>query len=97
MFDRDETKQTYHEGQRMIDPSHISAINEEFRYQEQRWGKKWARQIKTLDEWLLYIGEYAAQARAQTTKGDEEAAHHTVRKIAALAINVMQDHGVRRR
>ncbi len=48
---------------------------------------------RSIDEWALYILNYATEAAQQTTRGDEEAALHTIRKITNMGVNAMKQHG----
>lgn len=73
----------------------IEAIEGERDYQMYRWGP--AALIRSQDEWLLYILDYAQEAAHQGTRGQNEEALHTVRKIATLATNCMEQHGVKTR
>lgn len=48
---------------------------------------------RTLDEFILYIQQYAQEAGALTTHGDEKEALHFVRKVGALCVGCMEKHG----
>lgn len=73
----------------------LTALDGEKAYQRSRWPD--APHTRSIDEWVLYIGVYAQDAAQQTTKGDEVAVLHTIRKIAALCHNAMEQHGAPRR
>jgi hypothetical protein len=68
-----------------------AAINSERNYQVARWGE--SAHVRSLDEWIMYIEDYAQEARHQTVRGNESAALDTVRKIATLCVNCMEQHG----
>ena len=52
---------------------------------------------RTLDEFILYIMQYAQEAGALTTHGDEDEALHFVRKVGALCVGCMEKHGAPQR
>ncbi len=52
---------------------------------------------RTLDEFILYIQQYAAEAGALTTHEDEDEALNFVRKVGALCVACMEKHGAPRR
>lgn len=52
---------------------------------------------RTLDEFILYIKQYADEAGALTTHGDEKDALNFVRKVAGLCVGCMERHGAPRR
>lgn len=86
---------------RLITPDMVGALESEDAYQKSRWpnynppGRE--HDDRSLDEWILYIEEYATQARTQTTRGDEDDALDTIRKIASMALHCMRKHGAPRR
>lgn len=69
------------------------AIDTERAYQEYRWDDS----DSTVGEFVLYMEDYVAQARTELTRGQpiigELDALHTLRKIAALAVAAMEQHG----
>lgn len=75
----------------------FSAIKEEREYQDIRWG--------TLEEnpheiaaYVLFIEQYVSVARTLLTKGNNDSqVLDAVRKIAALGVACMEEHGVVRR
>lgn len=67
-----------------------NAIDNERDYQEQKWG---GGPIRSLDEFALYIRDYAEEAAHQLTRGDEEKGLHTIRKVAGLCVAAMEQHG----
>ncbi len=73
-----------------------AAIDEERDYQEKAWPKG---NDQSLGEFILMLEDYVAQARKQwrETAEPEVDAHHTVRKIGAIAIQCMEKHGAPRR
>lgn len=48
---------------------------------------------RSIDEWVLYMEDYIAEARRQSVRGDEAAALHTIRKVTNLGANCMKQHG----
>jgi hypothetical protein len=66
------------------------AIESENRYQIAKLGEE--GQMRSLDEWLLYIRDYAEEAAHQSTRGDEEGAVHTLRKVATMAVVALEDN-----
>ena len=52
---------------------------------------------RTLDEFILYIMQYAQEASALTTHGDESEALNFVRKVGALCVGCMEQHGAPQR
>ena len=52
---------------------------------------------RSLDEFILYIQQYATEASALTTHGDEDEALNFVRKVGALCVGCMERHGAPRR
>lgn len=52
---------------------------------------------RTLDEFILYIQQYAAEAGALTTHGNEVEALNFVRKVGALCVGCMERHGAPQR
>lgn len=52
---------------------------------------------RSIDEWVLYMYDYMREAVTQTTRGDETAALHTIRKVTNLGVNAMKQHGALKR
>lgn len=77
----------------------FDAINSERAYQEHMFTKEGYHTAtdRSLDEFILYIKQYADEAGALTTHGDEEEALNFVRKVAALCVGCMEKHGAPRR
>ncbi len=75
------------------------ALNSEREYQDWLFdGLRHNRQARsaidrTLDEFILYIVQYAQEAAALTTHGDETEALHFIRKVGALTVGCMEAHG----
>ena len=91
-----------------ITPARIDAfdaINSERDYQDRLFsnivyphtGVRREATDRSLDEFILYIKQYADEAGALTTHGDEEDALNFVRKVAALCVGCMEKHGAPRR
>ncbi len=75
----------------------FDAINSERDYQDNLWTDRGAAIDRSLDEFILYIKQYADEAGALTTHADEEEALNFVRKVGALCIGCMEKHGAPRR
>lgn len=83
----------------------FDAINSERAYQDKRWAgyEEHNGNVRTdpidrsLDEFILYIKQYADEAGHLTTHGDEAEALNFVRKVGALCIGCMEKHGAPRR
>ncbi len=76
------------------------ALNSERDYQDKKFGggDTYHSSIdRTLDEFILYIQQYAAEAGALSTHGDEIAALHHIRKVGALCVGCMEEHGAPQR
>ena len=82
-----------------------NVINEERKYQNSKWtGNTTSNEnnpTHSLTEWLVYINDYSQEGlRAMTRTPDIECkpfALNTLRKIAALCVAAMEEHGVRTR
>lgn len=67
-------------------------IDGERDYQESRWERP--RHNHTATEYLVYINHYIQQAFARvSTEDGEEGALESLRKIAAIAVSAMEEHG----
>lgn len=72
----------------------FAAINSERAYQDDKFsGKSHSAIDRTLDEFILYIKQYADEAGALTTHENPAEALHFVRKVAALCVGCMETHG----
>lgn len=71
------------------------AINSERDYQDDKF--EGSAIDRGLDEFILYIKQYADEAGALTTHGDEDEALNFVRKVGALCVGCMERHGAPRR
>lgn len=75
----------------------IAVIVGERQYQYRKWGDN----PHSLLEFLVYIKNYTEEAiHAESRLPDAQAnelSRHTLRKVAALAVAAMQQHGVRQR
>jgi len=70
----------------------LDAVNRERQYQEFRWGA--GGEGLPVPSYLCFIQDYLTQAINQVTRGAHPGdALHTVRKIAALAVACLEDHG----
>lgn len=52
---------------------------------------------RTLDEFILYINQYAAEAAQLTTHGNEPEALNFVLKIGGMCVGCMERHGAPQR
>ena len=75
------------------------AIDGERDYQDDRWGHSASSGDpgdgdRTIDEYILYIGEYARQMQVLGGMSDDPNAKlDAVRKVAALGVACMEQHG----
>lgn len=84
----------------MISPERIAAfdaINSERDYQDDKFEGERDAINRTLDEFILYIQQYASEAGYLTTHMFEDDALDHVRKVAALCVGCMEKHGAPRR
>jgi hypothetical protein len=80
--------------------SAFDAINSERDYQDDKFKScEPSRDAidRSLDEFILYIQQYAREAGDLTTHEFEGAALEHVRKVAALCVGCMEQHGAPRR
>lgn len=76
-----------------------AAIDSELKYQEEKYGKtlssnRTGNGERTLDEFALYIYGYANDLMQTASHKDEPKEKlDIVRKIAALCVNCMEQHG----
>lgn len=72
------------------------AIDTEREYQEFRWGAE--GQEHSFEEWFMYIEDYVAEAKHKLSRLSRELADEQgseiVRKVGALAVAAMEQHGV---
>ena len=79
------------------------ALDSERAYQDDKFveadggGRQRSAIDRSLDEFILYIKQYADEAGALTTHGDEPEALHFVRKVGALCVGCMEKHGAPQR
>ena len=75
----------------------LLALDSEEEYCKSKWNPSTpngrAYNVRSVDEWILYMEDYIAQARNQSVRGDEDAAMHTVRKVTNLGVNAMKQWG----
>ena len=82
-----------------------STLDSERDYQDSKFknivyphtGERRTATDRSLDEFILYIQQYAQEAGALTTHEKEEEALHFVRKVGALCVGCMERHGAPRR
>ena len=72
-----------------------NAIDGERRYQHARWGPG----FHTPTEFILYMEEYLVKARTLVTSGASGGlqAMHAIRKVTALGVAALEQHGAPRR
>lgn len=75
-----------------------SAIDSERQYQDERGVEhSGAPHEHELESYLLYMEDYLTEARSQCArewgKGAKEKALHTLRKVVALGVAAMEEHG----
>ncbi len=73
------------------------ALDSERDYQDDKFEGSRSAIDRTLDEFILYICQYADEAAELTTHGNEAEALHFVRKVGALCVGCMERHGAPRR
>ncbi len=81
----------------MIPRSEVyAAIDGERDYQDETWPEG---EDQSLGEFILMLESYVSQAREQwrVVAEPEINAHHSVRKIAAVAVQCMEKHGAPQR
>jgi len=77
-----------------------TALDSERDYQDDKFPAGQERHSaidRSLDEFILYIQQYAAEAGALTSHGDEDEALNFVRKVGALCVGCMETHGAPQR
>jgi len=78
----------------------FEAINEERSYQQSKWNENVTDSggLHTLPEWLLYVESYVNEAKHVYSRFPNPQGRvfcqHALRKIAALAVAALEDHGV---
>jgi hypothetical protein len=81
----------------------FDAINGERNYQDHKWNEDTTESggRHTLTEWIMFIEDYVDEAkRVYSREPDPDASifvQHTLRKIAALAVAAMEEHGAQTR
>ena len=79
------------------------AVDTERDYQDSRWNASTttSRGIHSQTEWLAYIEDYLREAQhilARTARQEaRERVNHIMRKIAAMAVSAMEEHGAIKR
>lgn len=74
-------------------------INEERDYQDTRWTSETTTSggLHSWEEWLTYIADYVQEAQHILSRESKQNAHARVganmRKIAAMAVCAMEQHG----
>lgn len=67
------------------------AIESENRYQIAEFGEE--GQDHTIDEWSMYIADYANEAMHEATRGCQKDALDSIRKVAAMGVVALQTFG----
>jgi hypothetical protein len=74
-----------------------AAIDGERDYQDERWGPTGTHGIHSITEFLVYIQDYTNEALHVESREEDEAANvkalDIVRKITALGVACMEQHG----
>lgn len=77
------------------------ALDGERDYQDERWGGTGTHGIHSVTEFLVYIQDYTNEALHTETREEDETANRKaldgVRKIGALAVACMEQHGAPKR
>jgi len=75
------------------------AIDTERVFQDDKWGEMDAANPVTVGEFVLLLEQYAAEARAVWSREfkPNDKTVEIVRKIAAIAVNCMEQHGAPQR
>ena len=73
------------------------ALDSERAYQDDKFGDGRDATDRSLDEFILYIKQYADEAGALTTHENEEEALNFVRKVGALCVGCMERCGAPQR
>ena len=72
-----------------------AALDGEREYQGQKWGT--SNSSHKVESWILWMHDYLREAAHQATRSPEpagsQAALHTIRKVAALAVACMENLG----
>ena len=79
----------------------FEAIRNERKYQDELFGDTELEGLHSITEMLVYIKDYTEEAlhiesRLVNPEADEKALH-IIRKIAALAVSTMEQHGIMHR
>lgn len=80
-----------------------AAIDTERNYQDSRWNSETTTSggLHSLEEWLVYIRSYLRTAEDQLARNPKQigdpAALETIRKITAMGVACMEQHGAPRR
>lgn len=72
-------------------------INEERKYQDNKWGGILHDESHSLSDWLTYIRKYLTDADNGLFINDEKKILSAIRKLTALGVVVMELHGVPKR
>jgi hypothetical protein len=76
-----------------------AAVDSERAYQNRRWNPETTTSdgLHSLEEWLVYIEDYVGEAKHLLSREAEQIANPTaleiIRKIAAMAVCAMEQHG----
>ena len=77
------------------------AFDGERDYQDEKWGGNGTHGIHSITEFLVYIRDYTEEALHIETRVEDEPANYKaldiVRKIGALAVACMEQHGAPKR
>lgn len=76
-----------------------NALNSEREYQQSRWNEKTttSKNLHSFSEWFAYMEDYIAEAKhilARTARQNAEIpVQHIMRKVTAMGVAAMEDHG----
>jgi hypothetical protein len=88
----------------MTDRSEVyAAIDSEREYQDRRWNSETTTSggLHSLEEWVIYMRSYLREAEEQLSRNLKQVgdplALATIRKIVAMGVACMEQHGAPRR
>jgi hypothetical protein len=88
----------------MTDRSEVyAAIDSEREYQDRRWNSETTTSggLHSLEEWAIYMRSYLREAEEQLSRNSKQVgdplALATIRKIVAMGVACMEQHGAPRR
>jgi len=79
------------------------AIDSERAYQESRWNKNTtvSENIHSFEDWIMYMEDYLAEAKHLLSRSPRQDADpqacHIMRKVLAMGVNALEQHGAPQR